>query len=65
MKRKKPETDRRDSQDATSAARLMAELSVEARKKKWGTKEFLRKMRQWGRQGGRPKSSGKKKGGAR
>jgi hypothetical protein len=53
MKRKKAE-------DASSAASLMGRRSVEARKKKWGTKEFLRKMRQWGKLGGRPKGSGKK-----
>jgi len=58
MKKKKTE-------DASRAASLMGYRSVAARKKKWGTKEFLRKMRQWGRRGGRPPGSGKKKGGAR
>jgi len=29
---------------------------------KWGKKEFERRMREWGKLGGRPKGSGKKKG---
>jgi hypothetical protein len=53
MKRKKPE-------DASSAASLMGRRSAEARKKKWGKQEFTRKMREWGKLGGRPKGGGKK-----
>jgi len=48
------------------AARLMGRKSVEARKKKWGQKAFVRKMQEWGKLGGRPKGTGKrsrKKGG--
>jgi hypothetical protein len=56
VKHKKPE-------DASSAASLMGRRSAEARKKKWGKQEFTRKMREWGKLGGRPKGSGKKKGG--
>jgi hypothetical protein len=56
MKKKKPE-------DATSAASLMGRRSAEARKKKWGKREFKRRLREWGKLGGRPKGSGKKKGG--
>jgi hypothetical protein len=41
------------------AARLMAHRSVEARIKKWGKREFQRRMREWGKLGGRPKGSGK------
>jgi hypothetical protein len=44
------------------AASLMGRKSAEARKKKWGKKEFVRKMQEWGKLGGRPKGSGKKKG---
>jgi hypothetical protein len=44
----------------TRAASLMARKSVEARKKKWGKQEFVRRMREWGKLGGRPKGSGKK-----
>ena len=44
------------------AASLMGKRSAEARREKWGKKEFLRRMRAWGKLGGRPKGSGKKKG---
>ena len=47
---------------ADHAASMLGQLSVEARKKKWGKKEFVRKMQEWGKLGGRPKGSGKKKG---
>jgi hypothetical protein len=45
----------------------MGHRSVQARIKKWGKQEFLRKMREWGKLGGRPKGSRKKrrKGGKR
>jgi hypothetical protein len=56
MKHKKAE-------DASSAASLMGRRSAEARIEKWGKREFTRKMREWGKLGGRPKGSGKKKGG--
>ena len=56
MKRETPE-------DASSAASLMGRRSAEVRMKKWGKQEFMRKMREWGKLGGRPKGSGKKKGG--
>ena len=42
------------------AASLMGRRSAEARRKKWGKREFLRRMREWGKLGGRPKGSGKK-----
>ncbi|HEX9135427.1 MAG TPA: hypothetical protein VF905_00600 [Nitrospirota bacterium] len=44
----------------SQAASLMGRRSVEARKKKWGKKEFARRLREWGKLGGRPKGSGKK-----
>jgi hypothetical protein len=56
MKHKKPE-------DASSAASLMGRRSAEVRAKKWGKVEFKRRMREWGKLGGRPKGSGNKKGG--
>jgi hypothetical protein len=43
------------------AASLMGQRSAEARVKKWGKKEFVKRMREWGKLGGRPKGSGKKK----
>jgi len=45
------------------AASLLGKRSAEARKQKWGRKEFARRMREWGKLGGRPQGSGKKKGG--
>jgi hypothetical protein len=47
------------------AATLLGRRSVEARKAKWGSREFAKRMREWGKLGGRPKGSGKnqKKGG--
>jgi len=46
--------------DVNKAASLMGRKSAEVRQKKWGKKEFVRLMRQWGKLGGRPKGSGKK-----
>ena len=46
--------------DVNKAASLLGRKSAEARKKKWGKKEFVRKMQEWGKLGGRPKGSGKK-----
>jgi len=46
--------------DLNKAASLLGRKSAEARKKKWGKKEFVRRMQEWGRLGGRPKGSGKK-----
>jgi len=45
---------------ASKAARLLAQKSVRARREKWGEKEFLRRMREWGKLGGRPPKKGKK-----
>ena len=47
--------------DINKAASLMGRKSAEVRKKKWGKKEFTRKMREWGKLGGRPTGSGKEK----
>ena len=51
--------------DLNKAASLLGRKSAEARKKKWGKKEFLRKIQEWGKHGGRPKGSGKPKQKAR
>ena len=45
----------------TKAASIMGRKSASARIKKWGKKEFVRRMQEWGKLGGRPKGSGKKK----
>jgi len=40
---------------------LINAASLLGHKKAWGKKEFVRKMQQWGKLGGRPKGSGKAK----
>jgi hypothetical protein len=45
----------------SEAARLLAQKSVRARREKWGDKEFVRRMREWGKLGGRPKGTKKEK----
>ena len=47
------------------AASLMGRKSAESRKKKWGKKEFVHKMQEWGKLGGRPRGSGKGERGAK
>ena len=47
--------------DVSKAASLMGKKSAKARAAKWGKKEFVRRMREWGELGGRPKGSGKTK----
>jgi hypothetical protein len=47
--------------DLNKAASLLGRKSVDARKEKWGKKEFVRRMQEWGKLGGRPKGNGKKK----
>ena len=49
--------------DVSKAASLMGRKSAKAREKEWGRKEFVRKMQEWGKLGGRPKGTGKKKRG--
>jgi hypothetical protein len=46
--------------DVNKAASLMGHQSVKARIKKWGEKEFVRRLQEWGKLGGRPTGSGKK-----
>jgi hypothetical protein len=36
---------------------LMAQRSVEARRKAWGAREFKKRMKEWGKLGGRPKKN--------
>jgi hypothetical protein len=45
----------------SKAASLLGKRSAEARIKRWGHVEFVRRMREWGKLGGRPKGSVKKK----
>lgn len=44
----------------SQAASLMGRRSAEARQKKWGKREFVKRMREWGKLGGRPKGRGTK-----
>ena len=46
--------------NVSEAASVMGRRSAEARRKKWGQKEFMRKMRDSGRLGGRPRGTGKR-----
>jgi hypothetical protein len=49
-----------DIKEAVSeVARALAMRSVAARKKKWGAKEFKRRMQEWGKLGGRPRKTTK------
>ena len=41
----------------SKAARAMAKRSVQARKEAWGEKEFIRRLQEYGKRGGRPKKS--------
>jgi hypothetical protein len=45
----------------SQSASHMGRRSVEARVKAWGKREFVKRMREWGKLGGRPPGSGKKK----
>jgi len=38
---------------------LIGKRSAEVRQKKWGKKEFLKRMREYGKLGGRPKKNDK------
>jgi hypothetical protein len=47
--------------EVNKAASLLGKLSAAARRKEWGKKEFVRRMREWGKLGGKPKGSSKAK----
>lgn len=47
-------------ESVSRAASLMGKRSVDARVKAWGKAEFVKRMREWGKLGGRPQGSGKK-----
>jgi len=46
--------------EVSKAASLMGRKSAKVRQENWGKQEFVRKMQEWGKLGGRPKGSGKK-----
>ena len=41
--------------DVNKAASALGKRSAEVRQEKWGKKEFLKRMREYGKLGGRPK----------
>ncbi len=45
---------RSKQQEVNEAASLLGKRSAAVRKRKWGKEEFERKMREWGKLGGRP-----------
>jgi hypothetical protein len=47
--------------NVSEAASVLGRMSAKVRREKWGKKEFVRRMQEWGKLGGRPKGSGKKK----
>jgi hypothetical protein len=47
--------------EVNEAASMLGRRSANARRRKWGKQEFVRRMREWGKLGGRPRGSGKKK----
>jgi hypothetical protein len=55
----------KQTKKVNEAASLLGKRSANARRKKWGAAEFDRRMREWGKLGGRPKGTGKKKTKAR
>ena len=44
-------------QQINRAASLMGKRSAAVRRQKWGEKEFIRKMQEWGKLGGRPRKA--------
>lgn len=46
--------------DERKAASILGKKSAATRQKLWGKREFVKRMREWGKLGGRPKGSGKK-----
>jgi hypothetical protein len=45
----------KDRELIKNAASMLGKKSAEARKKMWGEREFNRRLREWGKLGGRPK----------
>jgi len=41
----------------SQAASLLGKRSANARRQKWGNEAFVRKMREWGKLGGRPRKA--------
>ena len=51
----------KQANDASSkAASVLGRRSAKVRQEKWGRRDFVKRMQEWGKLGGRPKGSGKK-----
>ena len=50
-----PMKDDRSKSNVNEAASALGKRSAEVRQKKWGKKEFMKRMREYGKLGGRPK----------
>ena len=57
--------DRRPKPNVNGAASALGKRSAEVRQQKWGKKEFLKRMREYGKLGGRPKKADKDRKGKR
>jgi hypothetical protein len=49
--------DRKSKQNVNEAASALGKRSAEVRQNKWGKKEFLKRMQEWGKLGGRPRKN--------
>ena len=49
--------DRKSKQNVNEAASALGKRSAEVRQKTWGKKEFVKRMRDYGKLGGRPKKA--------
>ena len=49
------------NRSVNQAASLLGKRSAEERKKTWGAKEFKKRMREYGKLGGRPKKNDSKR----
>ncbi len=54
---------RKSEAEVRNAASALGKRSAGVRRKKWGEREFVRRMREWGKLGGRPKKSETKRKG--
>ena len=55
-------SDHKSKPNVNEAASALGQRSAEVRQKKWGKREFAKRMREWGKLGGRPKKADKQKG---
>jgi hypothetical protein len=51
--------DPKSKPNVNEAASALGKRSADVRQKKWGKNEFKKRMREWGKLGGRPKKANK------